>query len=72
MIEAYKEGKDLHKLTASLMLQKHIDEVSKSERQAAKAVNFGLVFGMGAKGLKAYAAETYGSKMSLEEAELFR
>jgi DNA polymerase-1 len=72
MIDAYKKGEDLHKLTASLMLQKNINEVSKSERQAAKAVNFGLVFGMGAKGLKAYAAETYQSKMSLEEAELFR
>ena len=72
MLDAYRTGQDLHKLTASLMLQKPIDQVEKSERQAAKAVNFGLVFGMGAAGLKAYAAETYKSAMSLEEAELFK
>lgn len=72
MLDAYRTGQDLHKLTASLMLQKPIEQVKKSERQAAKAVNFGLVFGMGAAGLKAYAAETYKSAMSLEEAELFK
>lgn len=72
MLDAYRTGQDLHKLTASLMLQKPIEAVEKPERQAAKAVNFGLVFGMGAAGLKAYAAETYKSAMSLEEAELFK
>lgn len=72
MLEAYNTGQDLHKLTASLILQKSLDEINKSERQAAKAVNFGLIFGMGAAGLRAYAAETYHSVMSLEEAELFK
>lgn len=72
MLEAYRTGEDLHKLTASLILEKHINEITKSERQAAKAVNFGLVFGMGAAGLKAYAKETYHSEMTLSEAELFR
>lgn len=72
MIKAYRTGQDLHRLTASLMLQRNLKEITKSERQAAKAVNFGLVFGMGAAGLKAYAAETYNSTMSIEEAELFK
>lgn len=72
MIKAYKNHEDLHKLTASLMLEKAMADITKDERQAAKAVNFGLVFGMGAEGLKAYAAETYGSTMSLEEAKLFK
>lgn len=72
MIEAYKNGEDLHKLTASLILQKQISMITKKERQAAKAVNFGLVFGMGASGLKAYALETYGVEMSLNEAEVFK
>lgn len=72
MIKAYKDGEDLHRLTASLVLDKDIKEISKSERQAAKAVNFGLVFGMGAAGLKSYAADTYGTSMTLEEAELFK
>lgn len=72
MIEAYRSGEDLHKLTASLILDKPIHTIEKSERQAAKAVNFGLVFGMGAGGLRSYAKETYGSSMTLEEALVFR
>ncbi len=72
MIQAYSKGEDLHRLTASLVLQKDINFISKEERQAAKAVNFGLVFGMGTAGLKAYAADTYGIQMSMDEAELFR
>ena len=72
MIEAYKNGEDLHKLTAALVSNKNINNVTKEERQAAKAMNFGLVFGMGAKGLQSYAKETYGVNMSIEEAEEFR
>lgn len=72
MIKAYRDSEDLHRLTASLVLDKPIDQITKDERQAAKAVNFGLVFGMGAAGLKAYAADTYGTEMSLDEAELFK
>jgi DNA polymerase-1 len=72
MIEAYSNGEDLHRLTAALILEKPIDEITKKQRQAAKAVNFGLVFGMGASGLQAYARETYGVEMSAEEAELFK
>jgi len=72
MIEAYRNGEDLHRLTAALILEKSIDKITKKQRQAAKAVNFGLVFGMGASGLQAYARETYGVEMSAEEAELFK
>jgi DNA polymerase-1 len=38
----------------------------------AKAVNFGLLYGMGAKGLQSYALRSYGIEMSLEEATLYR
>ncbi len=72
MVQAYKQKEDLHRLTASLVLDKKMDRITKEERQAAKAVNFGLVFGMGAKGLQAYAADTYGTHMTLDEAELFK
>lgn len=72
MVAAYSKGEDLHRLTASLILEKDITTITKSERQAAKAVNFGLVYGMGAAGLKAYAADTYGTEMSLQEAEMFK
>jgi DNA polymerase-1 len=72
MIEAYRAGEDLHMLTAALISGKNMDDVTKDERQAAKAVNFGLVFGMGGAGLQAYAADVYGVNLTLEEANLFR
>lgn len=72
MIEAYRKGQDLHALTAALVANKAIEEVSKAERQSAKAINFGLIYAMGAKGLQAYAKTVYGVDMTLEEAETFR
>lgn len=72
MISAYLAGEDLHRLTASLVSGKPMEQISKQERQAAKAINFGLIYAMGAKGLQAYAHQTYGVPMTLEEAELFR
>ncbi len=72
MIAAYRQGQDLHRLTASLVSGKPLGLITKQERQAAKAINFGLIYSMGAKGLQAYAQETYGVPMSLEQAERFR
>ncbi len=72
MLAAYREGQDLHRLTASLVSGKPIGQITKQERQAAKAINFGLIYAMGAKGLQAYAQETYGVPMTLEQAERFR
>jgi DNA polymerase-1 len=46
--------------------------VTKAERQLAKAVNFGLLYGQGARGLQAYAASSYEVEMSLQEATLYR
>jgi len=50
MLQAFREGTDLHRLTASLILSKSLKQVSKEERQLAKALNFGLLYGMGAGG----------------------
>jgi DNA polymerase-1 len=72
MIDAYRKGGDLHKLTASLITGTPLEEVTRSQRQAAKAVNFGLIFAMGARGLKSYSEDVYGVEMSLDEAEAFR
>jgi DNA polymerase-1 len=70
MLAAYSEARDLHTLTAqSLTSRQH---VSKDDRKLAKAVNFGLLYGMGAKGLQSYALRSYGVQMSLEEAALYR
>ena len=51
-IRAYKENTDLHKLTASKIFKKPIDEVNIKDRNVAKTVNFGIVYGMGALGLQ--------------------
>ncbi|MDX1358478.1 MAG: DNA polymerase, partial [Clostridia bacterium] len=72
MIEAYRTGGDLHRLTASLVTGNAIDDITKEQRQAAKAVNFGLIFAMGARGLQAYSQDVYNVDMTLEEAEDFR
>jgi len=70
MLSAYTEGRDLHTLTAQNLTGR--TEVSKDDRKLAKAVNFGLLYGMGAKGLQSYALKSYGVEMSLEEATLYR
>jgi DNA polymerase I len=70
MLSAYAEGRDLHTLTAQSLTGR--DEVTKDGRKLAKAVNFGLLYGMGAKGLRSYALRSYGVAMSLEEASLYR
>ena len=72
MRRAYRRGEDLHLLTASLISSTKAEMVTKEQRQAAKAVNFGLIFGMGAAGLQQYAAQSYGVDMTLEEARRFR
>ena len=51
MIEAFKNGEDIHKQAASKVLHKPIEEVTKEERSSAKAVNFGIVYGISDFGL---------------------
>eukprot|EP00371_Babesia_bovis_P001863 XP_001610510.1 DNA polymerase I [Babesia bovis T2Bo] len=68
MIEAYNSGEDLHSLTASLVKNKPISEVTKEERQLAKAVNFGLIFGMSLAGFRNYAESCYGVVLSVPAA----
>ena len=72
LLEAYRQGKDTHAITAGMLLNKEPEEVTKQERQLAKAVNFGLLYGQGAKGLKDYASGSYGVEISEEEAKKYR
>ena len=71
MLAAYQAGEDLHILTASLLLDKPMDQVTKEARQAAKAVNFGLIYAMGAEGLRSYAQQSYGVTLTSDEARTF-
>jgi DNA polymerase-1 len=66
MLTAYQKGEDIHTLTARALLNK--TEVTKADRQLAKAVNFGLLYGMGTEGLRAYALSNYNVSLTLEEA----
>lgn len=68
MSTAINTGVDLHKLTASKVARKDIKDVTKEERQRAKAVNFGFLYAMGAPTFKRYAWMQYGLKITEEEA----
>ncbi len=72
MIESYKAGEDLHRKTAAAVLCLERDEVTKSDRQLAKAVNFGLLYGQSAPGLMRYAASSYGVSLSEGQAQEIR
>jgi DNA polymerase I len=69
MTEAFQAGQDLHKLTASKTSGLPIDQITKAQRQGAKAVNFLLIYGGQPELLQRRAKETYGVDMSLEEAK---
>ena len=70
MQNAINNGEDLHKLTASLMYECELDEVTKEQRQSAKSVNFGALYGAGVQGLVNYFL-TRGLIISNKEAEEF-
>jgi DNA polymerase-1 len=70
MIKAYRRGDDLHMLTARSNLVKV--DVTKADRQLAKAVKFGLLCGMGARGFRVYARSNYGFELTEFQAEQYR
>ena len=51
LIKAFNEGNDIHTSTAAKVFNVPIDEVTKEQRSNAKAVNFGIVYGISAYGL---------------------
>ena len=51
LIEAYREGKDIHRITASKVFGVPFEEVTDLQRRNAKAVNFGIVYGISSFGL---------------------
>ena len=51
LIKAFNDGKDIHRFTAAEVLGKSQDEVTSEERSHAKAINFGIIYGISDFGL---------------------
>lgn len=64
-IKAFQDGADIHRRTAAEILEKNEQEVTKEERSAAKAINFGILYGMGTRNL------ARSSGLSKEAAQIF-
>ncbi|MBC8515011.1 hypothetical protein H8D30_04035 [bacterium] len=47
LLEAFRTGKDIHTATASLLFEKEEDQLSSQDRNRAKMINFGIIYGMG-------------------------
>jgi DNA polymerase I-like protein with 3'-5' exonuclease and polymerase domains len=69
MIKAFQEGEDLHQVTASLIYKVPVNEVTYSQRQDGKTLNFALLYGMGFRKYKTYAAQS-GKVITLSEAKI--
>jgi DNA polymerase-1 len=65
LLEAFAQGRDIHKATAAEIFGVSLDDVSSEQRRYAKVINFGLIYGMSAFGLASNlgiersAAQTY-------------
>lgn len=65
MLDAFRAGQDIHSTTAAAIYNVPLAEVTKDMRRHAKAINFGLIYGMSAFGL------TRSTELTLGESEAF-
>lgn len=65
LIEAYNANEDIHKATAAKVFHKSFDEVTDQDRRNAKAVNFGIIYGISSYGL------SQGLSISQKEAKAY-
>lgn len=72
MLHLYKTGKDIHTATAAWVLEMDEKDVTKADRKKAKAVNFGFVYGMGARRFVHTAFTKYDLQFTLPEAKEVR
>jgi len=69
MYKELKDGKDLHKIAATLAIGGSPEDITKAERQKGKAISFGFIFGMSASSFVEYAYVNYGVVFTPEEAK---
>lgn len=65
MLEAFEQGLDIHTATAAAIWHVPLEQVTKDQRRAAKAINFGIIYGQGPQGLSKAAGVPF------EEAKQF-
>lgn len=68
MIDAYQKDMDLHRMMGARITGKGLEDVTADERQGGKSANFGLLYGMQAKGYREYAEDVYDVHYTLDEA----
>jgi DNA polymerase I-like protein with 3'-5' exonuclease and polymerase domains len=68
MLADFEEGIDLHRQLAAGILGIPYDAVTKAQRNAAKPISFGTIFGAGPRGIAASAWSNYGIEMSYDDA----
>ena len=65
LIEAYKQAEDIHRMTASQVFHTPLEAVTSEQRSNAKAVNFGIIYGISSFGL------SQGLSITRKEAEVY-
>lgn len=70
LIEAFKNG-DIHRSTAALVYNKPVQQITDQERASCKAINYGIIYGISAAGLK-NSLEDIGFNVSLSQAASLR
>lgn len=65
LIQAFNEGRDVHKTTASMLFSTEYDKVTKDQRMIGKTINFGIIYGMSSYGM------SQGLTIPVEEAQAF-
>jgi DNA polymerase I-like protein with 3'-5' exonuclease and polymerase domains len=65
----FRAGRDPHRATAATLAGKPEHAIDAHERKLAKAVNFGFLFGMGARRFRSYARDSYGLELDERQAE---
>lgn len=72
LLEIYRTGGDVYRYTAAAIYEIEVSEVTKEQRQGAKAVVLGFMYGMGYRTFVEYALKTFGVVFTLEDAKSFR
>jgi DNA polymerase I-like protein with 3'-5' exonuclease and polymerase domains len=70
--QIFQTGGDVHAETASFILSKAVEALTKEERKQAKPVNFGFLYGMGAPKFVIYARDNYGVTFTESQSQAYR